>query len=155
MIHDVEARTVTPLQLAAVRRHLQPEEVSAAWRPALDLVWAFIRARDGLWAGGHNVFVYRRPVEPGEAMTVDFGVQVTDPFEGDGVVMPVETPAGRVATARHVGPMDRLAATYGEIEAWLRERGETAAGTSWETYGDWGDDLSTWEVEVTVLLAIP
>jgi len=37
-------------------------------------------------------------------MTVDFGVEVTRSFDGDGVVMPAETPAGRVATTLHVGP---------------------------------------------------
>jgi len=100
--HFNAIRSRTPL--AAVRRQVLPGGVAAAWRPALNLVWSFVRTQNGLWSGGHNVFVYRWPAGSGEPMTVDFGVEVTRSFDGDGVVMPAETPAGRVATTLHVGP---------------------------------------------------
>ena len=139
MSYEIGVRTVGPVQLAAIRRQVPPGGLATSWRPALDMVWSFVRARDGLWSGGHNVFVYRRGDGPGDPVTVDFGVEVARPFEGDGVVMATETPAGRIATTVHVGPIDGLAAAL-------------AAGVSWETYGDWGADPATWEIWLTYLL---
>ncbi|HYL40466.1 MAG TPA: GyrI-like domain-containing protein, partial [Candidatus Binatus sp.] len=150
---DIKVDTVEAVPLAVVRRRISPREVAAAWRPALDLVWAFLRARDGLWAGGHNVFVYRRGPDPGAPLTVDFGVQVVRSFEGDGTVIAGATPPGRVASTRHVGPVEGLAAAYAALDGWLIAHDEVRASVSWETYGDWGPDPATWEVRVTYLLA--
>lgn len=152
MVEDIEVRTAGSVQLAAVRRQAAPSEVAVAWRPALDLVWSFVRARDGLWSGGHNVFVYRRSLSPDDSLTVEFGVEVTRSFEGDGVVMPSATPAGRVLSTRHVGPIEGLTAAYSALDAWLLEHGEVSAGVAWETYGDWGPDPASWEVTLTYLL---
>ena len=152
----VEVRTVEPMILAAVRRDVLPEQVGQAWKPALDLVWAFLRgpdASDGLWSGGHNVFLYRAPTNPSEPMSVDFGVQVNGQFEPEGEVRPVQTPAGRVATTLQVGPISGLRAAHEAIEAWCAAHAEALAGVSWETYGDWGENPATWETQVTYLLA--
>jgi effector-binding domain-containing protein len=150
--YDIEVRQVTPMHLAAVRRQVAPGGVAAAWRPALDLVWAFVRGEEGLWTGGHNVFLYHHPSDPQALMTADFGVQVTRPFAARGDVQPVETPSGRVATTLHVGPPDRLRDAHAAIEAWCTEHGETVADASWEIYGDWGDDPETFETWVFYLL---
>ena len=153
MGYDIEIQSVASVPLAAVRRQVPPGGVATAWRPALDLVWTFVRPQAGLWTGGHNVFVYWHPARPGEPMAVDFGVEVTGSFHGDGTVQPAQTPGGRVASTRHVGPIDRLGEAHAAIEAWRSEGGEVFAGVSWETYGDWGDDPATFEVRVTYLLA--
>jgi len=152
MSYEVEVRTVGPVPLAAVRRRVPPGGVAVAWGPALDLVWSFIRGQDGLWSGGHNVFVYRQSVRRDDLMTVDFGVEVVRSFIGDGVVMPVEIPAGRVVSTRHVGPIEDLGNAHAALQAWLVAHGETATGVSWETYGDWGPDPVSWEVTLTYLL---
>ena len=156
MLSPVEVRSVEPTILAAVRREVPPGGVAQAWRPALDLVWAFIRGPEGgadLWSGGHNVFLYHHPASPGEPMAVDFGVEVTRDFEPHGEVHSVLTPAGRVASTVYVGPIEGLPAAHQAIEAWCAGHGETAGDASWETYGDWGEDPGTWETRVTYLLA--
>ena len=152
MTYEIEVRIADPLPLAVVRRSVQPAGVALAWRPALDLVWAFIRPREGLWAGGHNVFVYHRPAIDGEPMTVEFGVQVTRTFDGNGDVQASQTPSGRVVSTTHVGPIDRLVEAYAALDGWVAEHREVAAGISWETYGDWTADPAANNVELTYLL---
>ncbi len=152
MPYEIVVETATPVPLAAVHRRLSPREVATAWRPALDQVWAFLRRRDGLWAGGHNVFVYRPSGTPGGEMDVDFGVEVTGEFEPEGEVRLVRTPAGPAASTMHTGPIDRLGAAQAAVERWCRAHGRAFPGTSWETYGDWGPDPSTWEVRISYLL---
>jgi hypothetical protein len=146
---SVEIRTVPSRLLAAVHRSVRPGEVAGAWRAPLDQVWAFLRANPGLRTDGHNIFVYR-PVAG--MLECDFGVEVTRTFEPSGDVALVSTPAGRVASALHVGPYDRLMEAYGAIEAWIAANGEQAGGVSWELYGDWVEDPSKLETRVELLL---
>jgi effector-binding domain-containing protein len=138
--------------MAAVRRRVQVGHVSTAWKPALDQVWAFLRRHEGLRTDGHNIFVYHL-APPGEPMDVDFGVEVTGAFEGEGEVIFTQTPAGDVASALHVGSYGGLAGAYDAIEAWRAANGRKFAGSSWEIYGDPGDDPATIEVRVVYLLA--
>src|SRR5213595_3795416 len=98
MTYEIMIETAAPRPLAAVRRQVRPGEVSTAWRPALDQVWAFLRRHEGLRTGGHNVFVYHHPTRSGDPMQVDFGVEVSGAFASDGEVRFAQTPAGLIAS---------------------------------------------------------
>jgi hypothetical protein len=88
MALPVEVQTVHSRRLAAVRREVEPGAVGAAWRPALDKVWEFIRRQPGLWTDGHNIFVYRQPKQLGAPILCDFGVEVTRAFDAAGRGVP-------------------------------------------------------------------
>jgi effector-binding domain-containing protein len=150
---SISIQTVTPRTLAAVRRQVRISQIGSAWRPALDQVWAFLQQHPGLRSDGHNVFLYHHPAKMELPMDVDFGVQVTRAFEKSGEVFAIETPAGRVATALHVGPYERLGETHGAIHAWAAANKVSFAGKSWEIYGDWTDDAAKLETRVEYLLA--
>jgi effector-binding domain-containing protein len=152
MAYEVVLEDVAARPIAAVRESVPVGQVGAAWRPALDKVWAFLRTHDGLRTDGHNIFVYHHPVRPGAPMDVDFGVEVSGAFaDGDEIVF-TQTPAGRVASTVHVGPPDQLAGANAAIEAWCRANHRPLAGVSWEIYGDPGDDPASLEVRVFYLL---
>jgi hypothetical protein len=86
-------------RIADGRIRVEPGDVSATWRPALDQVWAFIRRQPGLWADGHIVFLHHHSIRPEAAMACDFGVEVTRPFEAADEVYATETPAGHAVVA--------------------------------------------------------
>ncbi|BCT74270.1 hypothetical protein SCMU_01120 [Sinomonas cyclohexanicum] len=151
----VVVRTVPPRTLAAVRREVPPDEVRTAWGPAISLVWEFVRARPGLWAGGHNVFVYHRPEAPGAPLVCEFGVEVTGAFAASGEVSATETPGGEAAVAVHRGPYGRLNEAYLAIEEWMAANGREPAGHSWEIYGDPAPDPADTETTVVQLLVLP
>ena len=148
----VSVQAVSPRILAAVSRSVAIGGVGAAWRPALDQVWAFLRARPGLRTDGHNIFLYQHPARPGDPMDVAFGVEVVREFAPSGEVAPVRTPAGEAATATHIGPYDRLRETHEAIHTWAAANQRAIAGHSWEIYGDWSDDLTKLETDVFYLL---
>ena len=150
---DVTLETVAARTIAAVRRRVKLGSVGAAWRPALDEVWAFLRAHPGLRTDGHNIFVYHHPASRDAPMDVDFGVEVVRAFEREGDVAPAETPAGEIATAVHVGGYDQLHRAHDAIHAWRAQTGRTFAGMSWEIYGDWSDEPAKLETTVCYLLA--
>lgn len=153
MGYEIVTGTVESRPMAAVRRRVPVGDVAAVWRPALDQVWAFLRRHEGLRTDGHNIFVYRQPAEPGAPMEVDFGVEVSRPFDAADEVVFTRTPAGEVAWTRHLGPVDRLGDAYAAIEEWCRAHGRAPGGVSWEIYGDPGDDPSVFEITAFWLLA--
>ncbi len=152
MSYEVVLETVQAELIAAVRSTVRVGEVGRAWRPALDQVWAFLRANPDV-ARGHNLFLYHHPARPQDPMGVDFGVRVSSTFEPAGNVRCVATPAGEVACVVHRGPYDQLGAADGAIQAWCAAHGRTIGAASWETYGDHDDDPALLATTIRYLLA--
>ena len=152
MSSEVVVQTVQAELIAAVRSTVRVGEAGRAWKPALDQVWAFLRANRAV-ARGHNLFLYHHPARREDPLSVDFGVQVAQHFEPVGTVRCVETPAGQVARVVHVGPYDQLGAAHEAIQAWCAAHGRTIGAASWETYGDHNDDPALLETTIRYLLA--
>jgi effector-binding domain-containing protein len=138
--------------LAVVRLEVQPDKVGSAWRPALDLVWDFVRSRRGLWTGGHNIFVYHQLEYPDAPLLCEFGVEVTRTFESAGDVYATETPEGEAAVAIHRGPYDRMNEAYEAIDQWVKANRRQSAGHVWEIYGDPAPNPADTEVTIVHLL---
>ena len=149
---SVNVQTVHPRKLATVRREVPPGAVGAAWGPALDKVWEFIRSQPGLRSDGHNIFLYHHGTEPGAPILGDFGVEVTRTFETAGEVYATETPGGEAAVAVHRGPYNRMNEAHDAIRKWIAANRRTSAGHSWEIYGDPTPDPADTETTVVYLL---
>lgn len=152
MSYEVVTKTVSAQLLAAVRRHVLVGEVGRAWKPALDLVWEFLRRHEGLRTDGHNCFLYHHPKNFGTAMDVDFGVQIVRPFDDEGEVICTRTPAGEVAMTTHIGSYAGLAAAHTAIQSWRAATGRVLGAYSWEIYGDWTSDERKLETQIIYLL---
>ncbi len=148
----VRLERLSPRLLAAVRRTAAPRDVPTAFRPALDLVWAFLRRNPGLRTDGHNIFLYHHVARPEAGMPIDFGVEVTRRFEPEGELRCVETPAGEAAVAVHVGPYAGLPAAHAAVHAWCAANGRAIGAHSLEIYGDWSDDPTKLETTIQYLL---
>jgi effector-binding domain-containing protein len=148
-VTEVVLRTVVASPTAVVAQRTTWEEFPKLWGTLLDQVYAFVRA-GGVTQTGDNVMLYRDDLP-----NVEVGVQVAGPFEASGRVVPSELPAGRVATTVHRGPYDRLGAAHAAVRAWCASNGHDLTGTRWEIYGDWHEDVSQLETEVTYLIRWP
>jgi effector-binding domain-containing protein len=132
MSYEVVTRTVTAQPLAAVRRRVLIGDAARMWKPALDLVWEFLRLNEGLRVGGHNCFLYHHPARREAAMDIDFGVQIIRPFDDEGEVICTETPAGEVAMTTHVGSYSTLAAAHDALHSWRAATGAGFGACSWK-----------------------
>ncbi len=151
MKYEVVVESASAELIAAVRAHVTIGEISRTWKPALDQVWAFLKANREL-SHGHNLFLYHHPEDRNEAMNIDFGVQVARRFEAEGNVHCVETPTGEVATTIHIGPYGQLGAAHTAIHAWCAAHNRKIAQASWEIYGDWNSDPALLETTIKYLL---
>jgi effector-binding domain-containing protein len=136
MAVSINVQQVQPRKLAVVRREVELGSIGSAWGPALAKVWPFVRSQEGLWTGGHNVFLYHHPADMSLPMVCEFGVEVTRAFDAVGEVYATETPGGEAAVAVHQGAYDRMRETHKAIHAWMAANGRDSLGLSWEIYGD-------------------
>jgi effector-binding domain-containing protein len=136
--------------LAAVRAAVPREGIPAAWKPALDKVWAFLRTNQ-IPNAGLNVFLYQPPQHSGGPMNIDFGVQVLSRFQDEGEVKCVATPSGQVVKTIHIGPYTRLREAHAAIHQWCKAN-QRRTSTSWEIYGHWNNDQEKLETTICYLL---
>jgi effector-binding domain-containing protein len=150
MAYAVTVETLGPRTLAAVRRRVATNDIGKEFRPALDVVWAFLKKHPGLRTDGHNVFLYHHGNQ--EIVQVDFGVEVVRTFTGEGEVQCVTTPAGEAAVVVHRGRYEKMHAAHHALHEWCAANRRTIGGYSLEIYGDWSDDPSKLETTIQYLL---
>jgi effector-binding domain-containing protein len=126
------------------------KEISTAFKPALDSVWAFLGKHPGLRTDGHNVFLYHH--DNPAIMTVDFGVEVIRQFPDEGGITCVTTPAGEAAVVVHRGPYSKLGAAHQAVRQWCEANGRLIGAYSLEIYGDWSSDPEKLETTIQYLL---
>jgi effector-binding domain-containing protein len=132
-------------RLAVVRARLRWPELRTHLIPLLDKVYVAVRAGE-IVQTGHNVFVYSDPSK--DEVTVEVGVEVGAPFSPVDDIEYAETPGGRAAYAKHVGPYAELGRTHDAIVQWCTEHAWQRAGVWWEVYGDWTEDPAKLETDV-------
>ena len=160
MTYRVWIDDVAEQAVAAVRMRVAQSEIAKVFGGALDKVWAFLRRHEGLRTDGDNVFIYRvkdsdfaaGKMMGSKMMMIEFGVQVTRSFAGDGDVICTSTQSGRAATTLHTGPYNRLNEAHAAVQGWCAQNGHTRAGVDWEVYGDWTDDPAKLETRLFYLL---
>jgi effector-binding domain-containing protein len=150
MTYQVKVETLSPRILAAVRRRVAPKDVSVAFKPSLDKVWAFLGQHKGLRTDGHNIFLYHH--ESPQLMPVDFGVEVIRSFASEGEVDCVTTPAGEAAVVTHRGPYSGIPAAHQALHEWCTTNGRKIGAHSLEIYGDWSSDPAKLETTIAYLL---
>ncbi len=150
MGYEFRLAEVPASNLMAVRARVNGgPQLSDAIHAGLDKVWAYLKSQ-GV-KGGHNVVVYRHFGADG--MDIESGVLVDAPLPGDGTVVPVTIPGGKVATTVHIGPYQKLGDASSALHAFCKEHDHPIAGPTWEDYDHPTDDPTKLRTDVFVLVA--
>jgi AraC family transcriptional regulator len=100
---------------------------------------------------------FTRYVEMGRGMmTIEAGLAIAAPSDGEGDIVATELPGGPAVVAIHEGGYDTLEHTHAAIERWIEEQKLEAGGAPWEVYlTDPGStpDPKDWRTEVVYPLA--
>jgi effector-binding domain-containing protein len=141
---EAEAR-----RLLAVKVQVRWNEIGDVAMSALERVWTHIR-NSNLRGYGHNVFLYENPTR--EGADISMGVEVPEDVQAPEGFVITHTPAGRVATAAHIGSYDGLAAATQALIAACAEHDLELAGSSWEVYGDNTGNPATLRTDIFIQL---
>ena len=156
MDRRIEISEVAEQLLAVATDNATTSNLRDKITPLFDQVYAFLKSAD-VKQTGHNVILYwderdKQLIFSETGLRIQAGVQISVPFEGDGIVSCSATPGGTVATTTHMGPYSELPAAHGALRQWCKDNGRKAAGPNWEVYGDWSDDPSQLRTDIYYLL---
>jgi effector-binding domain-containing protein len=118
---------------AVVAQETTWEAFSKLWPALLDQVYSVVRELDQ--KSWHNVMLYLD-----DHPSVEVGVLLEVPFEGDGRVVASELPAGAAATTVHRGPYEGLHDAHEAVIGWCAAEGLERTGVRWEIYGHGDED---------------
>lgn len=130
MAYHIEITDSQKILTAVIRSRVQPKDLAKFVPAACGEVWSFIRSA-GLPRPGRHTALY---LDDG---WVEVGAEVSEPFAGNERVQCSQLPAGRMATAIHFGPYQRLAEAHDAIRRWCDEHGHRRTNVCWEIYGHW------------------
>jgi effector-binding domain-containing protein len=141
--YEVSRVEVPARPTAVVAQETTWDALAKLWPALLDQVYSVVRRLDQ--TSWHNVMLYLD-----DQPSVEVGVLLEVPFEGDGRVVASELPAGQAATTMHRGPYERVGDAHDAVIGWCAAEGLERTGVRWEIYGH-GDEPP--EVEVYWQLA--
>ncbi|GAA0927836.1 hypothetical protein GCM10009554_09010 [Kribbella koreensis] len=86
---------------------------------------------------------------PDGRFDVEAGYVVTAPIAGDTVTVPSSLPGGLHAVVWHIGPYQKIGATYAQLTTWIESQSGRADGAPWEFYHDPpGNERTLWRTEI-------
>ncbi len=137
MSYEVTTRKGEALQIAAVHDRATfgdlSQKIGKHVKTVLD---AFSKSQQKF---GRCVVIYWDDGGPqpllgtAQGVPIDVGWEVEQPFAADPVTT-VKTPAGKVATATHIGPYDRMGDAHRAIATWCMDHKLRLLGPNWEVY---------------------
>lgn len=142
MKYEVRLEASAGAPIAIVHRQATRPQLGAVIQAACGLVWNAVRAQQVTGAGRHVAIYWD------DAINVDIGVELAEPFAGGGEVVGTTLPQGMTAAVTHVGPYDQLGGAPQAIQAWCAANARRLAGPSWEIYGHWQDE---WNRDPTLI----
>lgn len=145
--------TIDRQPAAVVRAEVPMEELRTVFDRGFAEVMRVTRAQGVAITGPPFGFYPRMPTD---TVAVAVGFPVSAPVTPAGDVTPFELPGGRVVTGLHVGPYERLEASYRELTEWAASHDHALAAHMWESYltdPRTSPDPATWQTRITWPLA--
>ncbi|MEM1203062.1 MAG: helix-turn-helix domain-containing protein [Acidobacteriota bacterium] len=149
MSYTIQKQDKTETPFLFIRRQAKPEGIAEALGSMLPAVFQYATAKGIAFAGPPTV---RYPSFGPGLVTLEAGLPVTAPAEGEGEIELGALVGGPAATTVHKGPYDGLGAAHEAVQAWLAENGQAPNGAPWETYlNDPGEvpNPAEWLTEIT------
>jgi effector-binding domain-containing protein len=145
MKNQPEVVAVDAQPTAAIRLTVPRSEIRDVMGPGITELMTTLAAQGvapaGPWLNHH----FR--MEPA-IFDFEIAVPVPRPVAEAGRVINSSLPAATVARTVYRGPYEGLGAAWGELDAWIREKGLTALPSLWEVYAvgpESGKEPSQWE----------
>ncbi|MDF2576374.1 MAG: AraC family transcriptional regulator [Agromyces sp.] len=134
MAYEVRITQHPRQDLAVVRRRTTFNEIPTFMGSAFERVADYLGKLDLLGPGPAVGRYTEMDMTTGEVV-VAAGFVVSQPVEGDGTIVPDETPASEVATTTHLGSYAKVSEAYDAIAKAMAVQGrELDETTMWEEY---------------------
>jgi len=131
MLQDIKVVEVVEQPVLSIREAALMSSIPEKMGEIFSEIYAFIQKKELAPVG--PPFAYWHGMT-GSSVDMECGFPVSESVKGEGRIKGSKLPGGRVATAIHLGPYDKLSEAYKAVESWIRDNGYQTAGNSWEVY---------------------
>ncbi|QLH75267.1 MAG: GyrI-like domain-containing protein [Methanomassiliicoccales archaeon] len=131
MIKDIRITEVPPQKAMAVREAVANDQIQSKMGEFFGEVMSYM-VRNGIQPTGPPFAFYHSYDQNITDMEVGFPCDETK--VGEGRVMATTVPGGKIVTATHIGPYDKLIDSYNEMLRWMSERSLRPKKEMWERY---------------------
>ncbi len=148
MSYEVTKKRITETPFLFMQRQVEPEAIGEALGTMFPPVFQYATTEGIPFAGPPTA---RYPSFGPGLVTIEAGMPIAGPGDGEGDIKVGSLAGGDVATTIHKGPYDTLNKGHAAIQRWLTENDEEAGGAPWEVYlTDPGEvpDPSDWLTEI-------
>ena len=128
---DIHVIHTAAQHTAVVHAQVPVQDLPAFFQRAYGQVLEAVRAQRAAPVGPPFAMYHGMP---GATVDVEAGFPVSAEVPASGEVVPGTLPAGEAVEAVHVGPYDRLADTYADVQAWMAEHHLSSGADMWESY---------------------
>lgn len=153
MSYEVKKERITETPFLFTHRQVKPEAIAEALGAMFGSVFQHATAQGIPFAGPPTA---RYPSFGPGLVTIEAGMPIAVPADGEGDIKAGSLPGGDVARTIHQGPYDDLNLGHEAVQKWLTENNEEAGGSPWEVYlTDPGEvpDPAEWLTEINWPLA--
>ncbi len=131
MSNNIQIEAMTEQPALAMTRTVAPTAIASTLAQMLPGVFAHAQKTGAAMAG--PPFARYLAMTPG-TLTLQGGVPLVAPADGEGEIEQATLPGGEVATLIYTGPYDTLGEGHFALEMWAKDQGRTASGGAWEVY---------------------
>lgn len=124
-------RNLDPQPALIIRSRVPRAGIAATIGQSLGRIIPHALAKGGALAG--RPFA-RYPEFGAGTITIEVGMPLAAPIEGEGDIESFSLPGGLTAVAVHGGPYNQIPDTFAAFERWIGEQGRTPDGPPWEVY---------------------
>ena len=128
---SISITTVSPQQGLAIRERVPNAQIGPRMGEFFGELAAYL-GRQRLTMTGPPFAIYHEYNM--ESTDMEAGFPVSGMPAGEGRIKPCMLPGGKVVTATHVGPYDKLMDTYNLMMKWMAENGHVPKQLMWESY---------------------
>lgn len=127
----MEIKDVTSQKTLMVRLITPLSKISEVMGEVYGEIGAYVQRKGLQFSGAPYAMYYNMDME---ALDVEMGFPVAGDDKGEGRITPGEIPGGKIATAIHTGPYDKLEETYNKLMEFVKEDGKNVQEWMYEYY---------------------
>jgi effector-binding domain-containing protein len=131
MIQDIRVIELPEAKCMAIEEEVENEKIPITMGKMFQDLSVFFQ-KNRLTMTGPPFAYYHSWGEKKTHMSVGF--PVSNQVEGDGRVAPFTLPGGKIVSAMHIGPYEKLAESYMAMQDWMGKNHLKPAGHMWEVY---------------------
>jgi effector-binding domain-containing protein len=128
---QIQVRNVPPQKVLLLKGQSSVQKIGQDMGFMFEQVYGYL-GKKGIQPAGPPIALYFS--EPGPEWAIGVAVPVPEGTPGQGTIESTTLPGGKMVSAMHIGPYEKLSESWDELSAWMKKSEYRPAGPGREVY---------------------